>query len=129
MNFDEFQTHDRRLVLLKALENAQSPSSRLLATIRRDMDLKDAVFQPRLRNEEILNEFRQSNAYSVLLIELISDEDFAATFFNSIMTNLPRTFALNPSDHQRDTKQNNAFYRRYKCNNRTSIYMRKTQYL
>jgi hypothetical protein len=38
-----------------------------------------------LRNEEILNEFRQSNAYSVLLIELISDEDFAATFFNSIM--------------------------------------------
>jgi hypothetical protein len=38
-----------------------------------------------IRNDEILNEFRQSNAYSALLIELIRDAEFGATFFNSIM--------------------------------------------
>jgi len=38
-----------------------------------------------LRSEEILNEFRQSNAYSALLLEMIRDEEFAATFFNTIM--------------------------------------------
>ena len=38
-----------------------------------------------IQNDEILNEFIQSNAYSALLIELMQDEDLAATFFNSIM--------------------------------------------
>ena len=38
-----------------------------------------------IQNDEVRNEFLQSNAYSALLLELIRDEAFAVTFFNGIM--------------------------------------------
>jgi len=38
-----------------------------------------------VQNDEIRDEFLQSNAYSSLLLELMRDEEFAATFFNAIM--------------------------------------------
>lgn len=38
-----------------------------------------------IKNEEVLNEFKQSRAYSVLIMELISKEGAATEFFNGIM--------------------------------------------
>ena len=38
-----------------------------------------------IQNDEVRDEFLQSNAYSALLLELMRDEKFAATFFNGIM--------------------------------------------
>ena len=38
-----------------------------------------------IQTDEIRNEFLQSNAYSALLLQLMRDEEFAATFFNAIM--------------------------------------------
>lgn len=38
-----------------------------------------------VRNEEVLNEFKQSRAYSALIMELITKEGAADEFFNGIM--------------------------------------------
>lgn len=38
-----------------------------------------------IRNEEVLNEFKQSRAYSALIMELVSKEGAADEFFNGIM--------------------------------------------
>jgi len=38
-----------------------------------------------IQNDEVRDEFLQSNAYSALLLELMKDAEFAATFFNGIM--------------------------------------------
>lgn len=38
-----------------------------------------------IKNQEVLNDFTQSEAYSELFMELLSNADAAATFFNGII--------------------------------------------
>lgn len=55
-----------------------------------------------IHNQEIQNEFLQSNAFSVLLLELVRNEETAAQFFNALMPEgLDQFEAATPADPQK----------------------------
>ena len=76
-----------RLEKIIALQNIPEIMDNFKEIIKKSYGVKSDNGKQFIKNEQVLNEFLQSEAYSNLYMKLISDDEAASEFINGIIPN------------------------------------------